>query len=290
VARGAWQSGDVPGSTGWAYAAHLRVYEPLAGFGDDERRHWEAYVARGTVPDRERGLAMEHEASLRALAGQRPTGLADLDEHAFVAEVDGVTLLCPWRTRVRSTEALISFTDDLPEEIADFYLPRATAEAAIEELEDWRLTHPESRIHVQTSAWQVPVHWFLLVEPQEREVSTAGPAVRTLVYRTPMSRARRRVARALEVVRRTVADEGVHETVEDLARWLEEFHPRSLVELDYGGLVHLASDEALAGDESAADVCCALKALSEGRLEDAEAAYGRVAVRMKRLQAVEGAN
>ena len=27
----------------------------------------------------------------------------------------------------------------------------------------------------------------------------------------------------------------------DVGRWLEEFHPRSLVELDYGGLVHALS-------------------------------------------------
>lgn len=284
----------MPGTTGWAFAAHLRVYEPLAGFADDERRLWEAYVARGGAPDRERGLAMEHEAALRALVGARPAGLADLDEHAFVTTVDGVTLVCPWRTRVRSTEALIGFTDDLAEEIADYYLPRGTAEAAIEELEDWRLTHPDSRIHVQTCAWQVPVHWFLLVEPTEREVCTGASGgttnARTLVYRTPMSRARRRVARALDVVRRTVDDERVHETVEDLARWLEEFHPRSLVELDYGGLVHLSSDEALAGDDSAGDVGAALVALAEGRPADAQRCYARVNERMKRLQAVEGAN
>jgi len=284
----------VPGRTSWAYAAHLRVYEPLAGFGDDERRVWEDYLARGLAPDRERGLAMEHEASLRALAGAVPAGIPDLREHAFVAEVDGVTLVCPWRTRVRAAEALLSFTDDVPDEIAELYLPRAVAEAAIEELEDWRLTHPESRVHVQTSPWQVPIHWFLLVEPHEREVVTgtagAPPGQRTLVYRTPMSRARRRVARALAVVRRTVQDPGVAEAVEDLARWLEEFHPRSLVELDYGGLVHLASDQALDADDSAADVAAAVAALADGRDEDAEAAYARVSARMKQLQSVEGAN
>ncbi len=31
----------------------------------------------------------------------------------------------------------------------------------------------------------------------------------------------------------------------EVGRWLEDFHPCSLVELDYGGLVHLVSDDAL---------------------------------------------
>src|SRR3954463_2488493 len=33
-----------------AYAAHLRVYEPLAAFEGDERRRWEAYVRAGNIP------------------------------------------------------------------------------------------------------------------------------------------------------------------------------------------------------------------------------------------------
>ncbi len=79
-----------------------------------------------------------------------------------------------------------------------------------------------------------------------------------------MSRARRRTARALAVLRRTVEDGDVAAGLEDLGRWLEEFHPRSLVELDYGGLVHLLDDTALAQDESARDVAAALAALGAG--------------------------
>ena len=42
-----------------------------------------------------------------------------------------------------------------------------------------------------------------------------------------------------------------------MARWLEEFHPHSLVELDYGGLVHLMDDETLQADESVAELAAA---------------------------------
>ena len=105
-----------------------------------------------------------------------------------------------------------------------------------------------------------------------------------------MSRARRRTARALAVLRRTVEDGDVAAGLEDLGRWLEEFHPRSLVELDYGGLVHLLDDTALAEDESARDVATALAALGQGDVGAASDAYARVTARMKALQSVESAN
>ena len=46
-----------------------------------------------------------------------------------------------------------------------------------------------------------------------------------------------------------------------VGRWLEEIHPHSLVELDYGGLVHLASDDALCGDQSVAVTWCPSSAM-----------------------------
>ena len=82
----------------------------------------------------------------------------------------------------------------------------------------------------------------------------------------------------------------VIDDVEDLGRWLEEFHPRSLVEIDYGDLVHLLDDAELHQDASARDVTLALAKLSEGDGDGAAAAYARVDARMKALQSVESAN
>ena len=87
-----------------------------------------------------------------------------------------------------------------------------------------------------------------------------------------------------------MADEGIAEGIEDLGRWLEEFHPRSLVELDYGGLVHLLDDAELTQDESARDMAAALRHLADGDGAAAAAAYQRMTARMKALQAVESAN
>jgi hypothetical protein len=269
-----------------AHTASLRVYEPLAAYGGAERARWEAYLAGPPVPDPTAATALQREAALRAAVTR--SCLPELPEHAYVAEVDGVTLLCPWRTRVRSLEALEEFLAQVPDPLVEAWVPRALAESVGEQLDALRLAHPQQRCGVLTSSWHVPLRWFVLVEPAERQVRTEAP--RRLVYRTPMSRARRRAARALEVLRRTVEDGVVTAGVEDLGRWLEEFHPRSMVELDYGGLVDLLEDGELSQDESARDVALALAALGEGDPERAAAAYSRVMARMKALQGIESAN
>ena len=285
------------------HAAFLRVYEPLAAFDGPARRRWEAYVASGRAVAPAEGVARERTAALRAVAGRPPRVVPAVEEQAFVTEVDGVTLLCPWRTRLRALEAVEEFTAELPDEVVRAFLPLEAVRAAAQELEQERLARPGERTAQLSSAWHVPLRWFVLVDAEERQVRLAPPggsgtggtsvdrlAGRGLVYRTAMSRARRRTAKALAVLRRTVEDGEVAAGLEDLGRWLEEFHPRSLVELDYGGLVHLLDDTALAEDQSAGDVAAALAALSSGDAAAATEAYARVTARMKALQAVESAS
>ncbi len=272
--------------------AQLRVYEPLAAFPPAERDLWATYAAQGRAPDREGGAALERAAVLRGVAALPPALPQELD-HAWVTDLDGVTLVCPWRTRVRAAEALLSWRSSLHEDLADAFVPRAVADAALDELHDWLEAHQDLHTHVQSSTWSVPLRWFVLVDADERAVSLGTGALRTgraLVYRTAMSRARRRTARALAVLRRTLGDDGAVVQLEELGRWLEEFHPRSLVELDYGGLVHLQPDDALQQDASAADVAEAVAALADGDGERSGQAYARVASRMKALEEVEARN
>jgi hypothetical protein len=276
--------------------ASLRVYEPLAGFEGDEREYWERYLEGGAHFSPSMGSALERAASLAAVVGRT---LPDTGEHAYVVDVDGVKLLCPWRTALRSQEALLDFCAELPDLLSDAFAPAALLEKAEVDLDRWRAEHGATTSHVRTCTWQVPLRWFVLVDPEEREVSLGTPSDvpgtlrrtgRSLVYRTPMSRARRRVARALAVVRSAMGDPAVSEGIEELGRWLEEFHPRSVVELDYGDLVNLLDDAELSQDESARDMAHALQRLADGDGDEAAAAYGRMTARMKALQAVESAN
>jgi hypothetical protein len=119
--------------------------------------------------------------------------------------------------------------------------------------------------------------------------TTATP-VRTLIYVTPMAQARRRVARALAAVRRHAEDGFDLDEVESVGRWLEEFHPHSLVELDYGGLVHILDDAALRADESVAEVAAAITGMETGQAELAVAMHKRVVSRWRVVRALESAN
>jgi hypothetical protein len=125
--------------------------------------------------------------------------------------------------------------------------------------------------------------------------ATAAPA-RTLIYVTSMGEARRRVAAALPVVRENLGD-GSGEVfllsagrLDTLARWLGEFHPRALVELDYGGLVHLLDDRTLQGDESVAEMAVALTGMERGEVELTVAMYKRLLARWRPVRALESAN
>jgi hypothetical protein len=267
------------------YTSYLRAYEPLAAFPPPERKRWETYLSDGAAPDRVRGVRAEHRAGIVAAIGVPPAQEVD---HAFVHRIDGVTYVCPWRTQVRSWAAMTEFRRDLPDEIADAFFPKQAAEVAERELARWRSADPDLKTYIRSETWQVPLRWFLPFEGEERRLALAGD--RSLTYLTTMSNARRRVARALAILRRTVEDRPIVDGVEELAGWLEEYHPRSLVELDYGGLVSLFDDADLEADESVADIAHAVASLGEGDPDEATRAYARVASRWGAVRSVEVAN
>jgi hypothetical protein len=105
-----------------------------------------------------------------------------------------------------------------------------------------------------------------------------------------MVQARRRVARGLRAVREAMPEGPLVEALTDVGRWLEEFHPRSLVELDYGGLVHTISEEDLAADHSAAEVAEGLAALAAGDLERASELYEELTERWMTVRERQFAN
>jgi hypothetical protein len=144
-------------------------------------------------------------------------------------------------------------------------------------------------VHEQIATWGVPLRWFVFVDLDEREISLT-PGGRTLRYRTEISKARRRAHRGVSVLRKSLGDAPITEAVEEGTRWLEEFHPRSIVELDYGGLVHLLPDDDLARDDSPGLVAAGLSALSRGDAEQASEAYEKLVERWRAVQLLERCN
>ncbi|MFE6690121.1 hypothetical protein ACFVFQ_27050 [Streptomyces sp. NPDC057743] len=262
------------------YVAYLRVYEPLAAFPEPERSYWARYAQRDATP-----TALDEQR--RALADLLPTPPVPVPVHesgdAFVAVVDDVTCVCPWRTRLRGWQALASLEELLPASVLDAALPPVVRRQATTDYERWRERNPDARPWIRASTWHIPVRWFVLFDDDEREYAKGEPSP-ALRYRTPMVQARRRVARGLRTLRDALEEGPLIDGLVDVGRWLEEFHPRSLVELDYGGLVHAVPEGQLAEDRSVAEVTEGLAALREGDGERAGAAYEKLSQRWRAVR------
>ncbi|WP_411143495.1 hypothetical protein [Streptomyces sp. x-80] len=262
------------------YMAYLRVYEPLAAFPEPERSHWARYAKRADTPTAQ-------DEQRRALADLLPTPPVPVPVHesadAFVAVVDGVTCVCPWRTRLRGWQALEELAELLPAPVLDAALPPVVRRQAATDYERWLARNPDARPWIRGATWHVPVRWFVLFDDAEREYTKngQGPLLR---YRTPMAQARRRVARGLRTLRDALEEGPLIDGLMDVGRWLEEFHPRSLVELDYGGLVHAVPEGRLADDRSAAEVAEGLAALRDGDGARAGLAYEKLSERWRAVR------
>lgn len=294
-------------------AAYLRVYEPLSAFSLQERAYWTVYATREDRPRRANALETEHLEALRRIIALPPiVAPAQESGDAYVRWADGNTYVCPWQSRLRSWLAL-GRLDPVARHLLAGAVGPGHAERAAEDLAGWQEGKEGSaRVYIRNCSWAVPLAWFVLFAPAERwlvlgargDSGSTGRATaagtRTLIYATAMSQARRRVARALATIRRvpggigsdgcapaTAAMTRASADLEEIGRWLEEFHPHSLVELDYGGLVQLLDDDALRADQSVAEVSAAVSALASKEFELAAAMYQRLRTRWRDIESAE---
>jgi hypothetical protein len=320
------------------YAAYLRVYEPLSAFSDAEGRYWSEYAASARRPRRAAALDAEQAEALSRLIATPPIAAPPRESgHAYVRWADGVTYICPWQTRLRSWLELARLRSTARPLLASAFAA-GQADKALRDFACWQGQASSLRVFIQSCTWAVPPGWFVPFAPEERwlvlggasDAEGRGPATaaatRTLIYATAMSQARRRIARALNALRRTSGDaltsppgagaggdgsggdgpggDGAGESssrdglgpwnatmeIAQIGRWLEEFHPHSVVELDYGGLVHLLDDDSLRADQSVAEVSAAISASREGQQDLASVLYQRLRSRWQGLESLEAAN
>lgn len=265
-------------------AAYLRVYEPLVAFPPGERDAWQAYAV--SARPRATRLVAEHRLALAGVLAVPPRPVPDADAaEAFVLEADEQTYLCPTQSRLRSWVALGQFRDGLPEDLLHAFVPPAALARAEADHAAWAAGETGSALRILTTRWTVPVPWFVPFVPGDRVADVSGEFP-CLVHRVRMSGARRRVARALRAVREAVGEIDVAEELAELGAWLEEWHPRSWLELDHAGLARLAGLD----DASVAEVAEALAALTEGDDERALDRYRAVVARWTAVAALERAN
>lgn len=302
------------------YAAYLRVYEPVTAFPEPARTLWTVYADSRRRPRRIHALGVELREAVLRLTGSPPEVVPERESRdAYVRRLEDMIYVCPWGTRLRSWLAFERFREEHAAGVAAAFVPPPLSERVRGDFEQWKNAGRSLRPHILTSTWHVPLDWFVpfargerclmlgtpgtgyrLADDTAEDVAGHGPATaapaRTLIYVTSMEEARRRVAAALPVVRENLG-EGAQDVyllsagrLETLGRWLGGFHARALVELDYGGLVHLLDDAALRTDESVAEMTVALTGMERGEVELTVAMYKRLLARWRPVRALEAAN
>ncbi len=264
-------------------SAELRVYQPLEAFPAAERARLERSILGGgpVVPPR--------PVYRQLLAGDRLGLLVPAeDEGALVRFVDGTPYLCPLRTRMRTLAGILAFERARPFEGAEDFLPRGLARRAARELRRMRRRDPAAVAAIMESPWHVPVRWFVLFDDAERRIVERDGRYH-LSYLTTARRAMRRAERAVPVLRDSELGE-VAETIVELHEWLASFDPRSLVELDYGGLCAFLSWDELDDDRSVRDIQEAIASLAAGDRRRPVELYQAVLGRWAEVRGREGLN
>lgn len=278
------------------FAAYLRVYEPLIAFGDPPDTRLQAAATAAASDGLTAARAGHHEqvAWLKTqvdttprllpaeLADGRPVPEAAMSD-LLVCEPEDIPggqqagvgpgpLLCPLELRARSAAALQSFLGEAHPALQSVVVSGAasTVDSVRARVNSVRGELSRSAMHVLSVNWSIPLPWFTLVDPAQRKlVLGSGPhdLVREVSWRVAMPDARHRVAEARELAERNFGDEGPAKILADTERWLTSFHPKSGVELDYGGLVQLTDDATLESDTTAQDVHAIVDALHSGDIE-----------------------
>jgi hypothetical protein len=264
-------------------SAELRVYQPLDAFPSDERTYWERFIVGG-------GMLRPRRAAFRQELGDLGLGVLVPTEPdaASIRMVEEAYYVCPWRTRLRVLAAMLAFREAAPIEGAQHFVTDRARRRATRELSRMRRRNPGAISFIMQSPWHVPVRWFVLFEEEERRLEPLGDGHR-LRYETTIRRALRRADRAIPVLRKT--DLGpLADVIVELVEWLSAFDPRSMLELDYGGLAGVMTWDELDDDHSAREVQDAIGALGAEELTRAAEVYQSVVARWAELRGHESLN
>lgn len=225
-------------------------------------------------------------APFRAIYGIIGESMSD---DAIVAEWNGRTYICPRTPRLRVLEGVLAIRRAYRQLGTASVIPEDIAQAARRELEALKEHDPDVRAHILTSAWHVPLRWFVPFDPGAKEVlgDARGSTVR---YRVIHSEAMRRLGRALEILGDTDIPDSITAEVAELHTWLEDFPPDAMVELDYGSVADLFTETELVMDDSVGDVWASLHALETGDWDVASDRYATIITRWSAPMAVGYSN
>jgi hypothetical protein len=263
------------------YVASLRIYEPLSAFEAADRLRWEATDLSDSNQSKnlEQQDALQRVATLQ-LPASRPDG-------AHILDLDGVRYVCPWSTSVRTWATLSDFKTSVPSTVVPFFVPNSYEEA----LED-SIDFTTSKVpHIISQTWTIPPRWFALFETHERNRGHDKDGA-FVISRTEIAKAIGRGKTTHNAVKSAFGEGPVEQELLDLIDWLEMFHPKSMVELDYGGLadyleLSLAEEGGLEADTSIEDIQSSIAGLAVGDGALAGRGYERLVTRWRKVAAFE---
>jgi hypothetical protein len=238
--------------------AYLRVYSPAAAAGEAE------------VPGFVRGYGLLSESE---------------HEPDWMVEWEGRKLVCPRNLRLRVLESTVAFANSF-QGMGVGLVPEEAAELADRELRSYRIENPAHRSQVLTSAWHIPVRWFVAFVPDQREIYPFGTGSPRIRYRSGLPAARDRLSRAIEVLKDVGMVQGPSFEMEQLVSWLAPFPDESMLELDFAAVSELFDPKDLVLEDSVALIADSVDALDSGDLMRAGELYGTVVTRWSHAYAV----
>jgi hypothetical protein len=265
------------------YVASLRVYEPIDSFEAADQLRWSQIAI--TSPT---GWDEQVRSLKRSITNEPPNLKPD---GAHVLEHEGKRYIAPWSTAARCWAALDDFKYTLPPSVIKFFIPQT-----IEDSINSTIDIVEDKVsHILTSTWNIPPRWFALFSPDER-LRGVNEDGHFTISRTAISNAKSRCTFTHQAVLGAFGEGAVEGEVAELLAWLEIFDPKSIVELDYGGLATylnkqlIESGEAgLDADTSIEDVTSSIAGLASGDGALAGRGYERLVSRWRRVSALESA-
>lgn len=265
------------------YVASLRVYEPLSAFDPADRLRWsQIETTQNTNRD-------EQQMALRRIVF--PESPALRPDGAHVLDIEGARYVSPWSTATRCWAAMEEFKTTLPSTVSSLFIPQG-----LEEVITSGIDFAEDKVpHILTETWIIPPRWFSLFSPDERVRGRDSQGAFTVI-RTSLANAKIRSEKTHAVVQIAFGNGQVEEEIAQLGNWLEMFHPRSFLELDYGGLagyleLSLISDgeDGLDADTSVEDVLSSVAGLASSDATTAGRGYERLVTRWRKVAAFEQA-
>ena len=265
------------------YVASLRVYEPIDSFEAADQLRWSQIAITSPTGWDEQARSLK-----RSITNEPPNLKPD---GAHVLEHEGKRYIAPWSTAARCWAALDDFKYTLPPSVIKFFIPQT-----IEDSINSTIDIVEDKIsHILTSTWNIPPRWFALFSPDER-LRGVNEDGHFTIMRTAIANAKSRCTFTHQAVLGAFGEGAVEGEVAELLDWLEIFDPKSIVELDYGGLATYLNKQliesgevGLDADTSIEDVTSSIAGLASGDGALAGRGYERLVSRWRRVSALESA-